>query len=420
MQLTTTFRGEQKTKKELQDYLQKFGLEGLNGAQIKEKFGEKSEEFKLFHDYINSNLKFSRYSNLSENLIADNSTENNSELKELQSYICNKLKSELVNKESYDYSYISNLIFNDEKVWAYFSKFKFDFKDGCHTLKNIKKENGEFKTLKEIHENDENQSLAYDLRESMDRAVTLISMGILDEEATDLLVPNYYMNCKCCTKKFIVTFNHANKTIVGAYGADDICDKAFLTEDKVVSKVVTKGKIFVCNDIRHIFNKEQKASLKEYRNKFNKKNSIYADLDSVLGKHMYAYLYSHYFNAAYAIAGNHGCYTNKLSNNNLLFTYGNEEDFPSIILDLWGIFVMDYEDAVKIATENGTLDYLNQIDSNIIEVEPGTYNLVTDFNAQNGNVTKNGVEYFAELVKVSDNVEPLKFEEEKFVNGDWS
>lgn len=262
MELTTTFRGEKKTKKELQASIEKFGLSGLNGPQIIEKFGKESEEYKFFSDYVSANLKFSRYARLSENLVEENSTENNLELKELQTYVYNKLRNELMNKSEYNYNYVSDLIFKDEKVWAYFRQFKFDFKPNCHILKNVKKENGEFKTLKEIHENDENQSLAYDFREAMDRVVVLISMGILDEEATDFFIPNYYMKCKCCTKQFIITFNHKNKTIVSAYGSEDVCEKSFLTDDKIPSQIVTSGKVFICNDIRHIFSKSKKISLK--------------------------------------------------------------------------------------------------------------------------------------------------------------
>lgn len=425
MTITTTMNGKVYTEKELDSYFSSFGWHSMKDKDIKEQFGQDSIEYKTFLEFFNARLKFAIYNNIGvPDLYIDNDAKNNKELKVVQDYVREKITADILGENlAGNYTYLSDLIFNDPKVWNYFKDFTIEIPSDTHSLKKLIKADGKIKTLADVKE--ENGSFIYTLTETFNRDFVLISMGFMDEEVTAIISPRIYERCSDCEKSFYLTFNHKRKAIVPALNCECEVKKQYkelgFSEDKFVSKVVTTGKLFICNDMRELCSRTQLKSFDSLHESFGKKKNIYCGLESIIGKNMYAYLYAHLFKAAYAMAGNHSCSVNKVSQNELLFTYDNEMEYPPISLSLWGIFVMDYADAVTVATLNNKMDVLKNMESNVVEVEPGTYHLVTDFKAQDGEVTfgEDEIEYFAKLIKVSDGIEPVEFNKNKFMNMDW-
>lgn len=301
---------------------------------------------------------------------------------------------------------------------AYFGKMKFNL-TLKHEVNGTKNKDGSVRNVEQMIASNEYWCSSWE--DAFINSFALAAMPILRKDAIiALLMPQIYYTCKACGKRVLMTFNPDTMEVEEIQKKNEVCEAAdSKLQEEYYCEVATKGKLIIMNDIRYFFEKSEEDKVKDLMHDISQKMGVFPGLGTNLGSLIYCVAYTQVMKAGYVVAGNHSCCINKLSSDKLRFYYFKQTDYEPISMDLWGMFVMDYEDFLKAMEKNGTSEKLKKIEHHIVDVEPGTYRVITDLKAQNdyenGSDKEEDELFFARVEKVSDETELKPLSEEDFI-----
>lgn len=268
--------------------------------------------------------------------------------------------------------------FGIPEIAAYFGSFIFN-------MKNQHSGKYELSINKKIHfptsVEDKHNSAIFRFMDCVDEAfkkATFDSQKNLvnkEEIIRNIFLPQIWNGCGYCNSNNFVTFNHSTGTV------DEVSEKkcSFAKKDvsKQVSEITTTGKLIFCNDVRNLF------SFKDTLDKISAwgiENNVSTYVNTWEGQQGNMQAYANLFNVGYIQAGNHGACLKK-TKKGLDVTYGKEEGLKTISLSLWAVCFIDYDKAVELAgSEKKLLNKLKNEDHYIVDVKPGTYQVINDCN----------------------------------------
>lgn len=292
-------------------------------------------------------------------------------------------------------------------VKKYFKDFKFNVASG-HNQKHY---HGDNNVSFPFEYNSENGSFIFRFMDSVFDIVKYYK-GFESENAE--VIAEKILTCKISDGCFVcgqhneLTFDHKNKTIVDA--KVNSCAYADKNTDELTCEVATTGKLFICNDLREILSDSNRNTLRSDMYALARQLNCSGSLNDLQGQQFNVNAFAQLMKAAYVVAGNHGCSPIQYSGNNIKLHYW-EEGKKNISLSLWGVFIVDYDTAKAIAIENGKLTEFEEMDSVVLNVEPGTYKVTSILQ---DDCADDCLEYFSEITKISDKVDFYQFNRE-----DW-
>lgn len=301
---------------------------------------------------------------------------------------------------------------------AYFGQIKFDL-TLKHEINGTKNKDGSSRTVEQMIAANEYWCSSWE--DAFIHGFALATIPVVRKEAIlALLMPKIHYTCKACGTRVSMTFNPETMVVEEIKKSNEVCELAnSRLQEEYYCEVATKGKLIIMNDIREFFKVSDENEVKNLMNNISKKMGVFPGLGTNLGSLIYCVAYAQVMKAGYVVAGNHSCYINKISSEKLKFSYFKKTDYEPISMDLWGMFVMDYEDFLKVMKKNGTSENLEDVEHHIVDVEPGTYRVITDLKAQNdyenGSIKDDNELFFARVEKVSDDVNFKPLNEEEFV-----
>lgn len=216
--------------------------------------------------------------------------------------------------------------------------------------------------------------------------------------------------CFTCSEVNELIIDHENKAVVDR--EENKCFYAGQNLDTLNCEVATTGKLFICNDLRNIMSDEQIENLNEQKYSTAHKMGVSASLNDIQGQQFNVNHYAQNLKAAYVVAGNHGCAPKAYSPTEIKLHYW-EKGFKNISLALWGVFIMDYENAKQLALNSGKLDVFESMESVILNVEPGTYRVTSILQ---DDCSDDALPYFSEITKISDVTEFQSFSDKDWVS----
>lgn len=232
-----------------------------------------------------------------------------------------------------------------------------------------------------------------------------------DEIIKNIFVPDISVKCFLCDADTIITFNHKEGLIQEV--SNEICPIHQKSVDTSVisSKITTNGKLIFINDVRSIAKKVRE--IEDGIQRFGVQNNISTYINVWEGQNGFMNIYAHLFNVGYIQAGNHGANL-KFTPNGLKVTYYNQENnaVANISLELWAASFIDYDKAVQLAGgEKQLIEKLNLIEHHIIDVKPGTYQVVNYLHNTEDMACEPEFDEvdlaFGELIWLNDNTQPV-------------
>lgn len=266
----------------------------------------------------------------------------------------------------------------------YFSQFTFDMRNhhsGKYELtlqKNVKLFNGKDIFANKTANEETAQIFLFTFFENFDKALKLAK---LDENGKvinrtqvikNIFVSELFVGCHLCNHNS-AALNH--ETMLIQELTDEHCTsyKKGKSNKYITSEITTNGKLIFLNSAFSIAKEDLKHTVRKHLYDKNMDNSI----NYLEGQKNFTQALAELFNVGYVIAGNHGASIIPIKDGfNITYSDSKQQSLIDLSLNLWGVSVLDWDTAVKLA---GGVEELQEKLANtkhkVIDTPAGTYQL---------------------------------------------